>query len=65
MHVVVVISGSETTVVGGLEGTVVVIVGSGSEAIILGLLSGTVVVVGISAGATVEVVVLGTCTGST
>ena len=47
---VVVVSGSGTTLVGGLEGTVVVIVGSGAGATILGILAGTVVVVGRSAG---------------
>ena len=46
---VVVVSGSGTTVVGGLEGTVVVIVGSGAGTTIVGRLAGTLVVVGRSA----------------
>ena len=46
----VVVSGSGTTGVGGLEGTVAVIVGSGVGAKILGRLAGTVVVLGKSAG---------------
>ena len=47
---VVVVSGSGTTVVGVLEGTVVVIVASGAVTTIVGRLAGTVVVVGRSAG---------------
>ena len=46
----VVVSGSGTTGVGGLERTVVVIVGSGTGATIVGILTGTVVVVGRNAG---------------
>ena len=45
----VVVSGSGTTGVGGLEGTVVEIVGSCAGATILGILAGKVVVVGRSA----------------
>ena len=63
MHVVVVVSGSGTTGVGGLEGTLVVIVGSGAEATEVGQLAGTVVVVGRSAGATAIVVIVGTGAG--
>ena len=62
---VVVLSGSGTTGVGGLEGTAVLIVGSDAGETILGILVGTVVVVGRSSGATVLVVVVGTGTGST
>ena len=47
---VVVVSGSGTKVVGGLEGKVVVIVGLDAGATIVGRLAGTVVAVGRSAG---------------
>ena len=47
---VVVVSGSGTTGVGGLEGAVVVIVGSGAGATIVERLAGIVVVVGRCAG---------------
>ena len=40
-----VVSGSGTTLLGGLEGTVVVIAGSGAGATLLGRLEGKVVVV--------------------
>ena len=62
---VVVVSGSGTTGVGGLEGTSVVIVGSGAGATLVGRLAGTLLVFGRSAGATVLVVVFGTCAGTT
>ena len=48
-----------------MEGTVVVIFGSGAGKTIVGQLIGTVVFVEISAGATVVVLVVGTCAGST
>ena len=64
-YVVMVVSGSETTVVEGLEGKVVVIVGSGAEAKILGQLVGKVVAVGISARVIAVVVVVGIGGGST
>ena len=61
----VVLLGSGTTGVRGLEGTVVVIVGSGAEETIVGLLAGKLVVVGRNAGATVVVVSVVTGAGST
>ena len=60
---VVVVSGSRTTGVGVLEGTVVLIVGSGAGATIVGQLTGKGAVFGRSAGATIVVVVLGTGAG--
>ena len=54
-----------TTVVGGLEVTVVLIVGSVAGATFVGRLAGTVVVFGRSAGVAVVVVVVGTGSGST
>ena len=62
---VVVVSGSEKTGVGILEGMLLVIFGSGAGAKILGKLTRTVVVVVRSAGATVVVVVVGSGAGST
>ena len=62
---VLVVSGSGTTRVGGLTGTVVVIVGSGEGEIVEGRLAETAVVVGRSSGVTVLLVVVGTYAGST
>ena len=59
----VVVSGSRTTGVGGLEGTVVLNIGSRAGATIVGQLTGKVAVFGRSAGATIVVVVLGTGVG--
>ena len=63
MHVVVVLSGSGKTGVGGSEGRVVVSFGSDAGATIVGRLAGTVVVVRRSSGATVVVGVVGTGSG--
>ena len=60
-----VVSGSGTTGVRGLEGTVVLIVDLGAGAKIVKQFTGTLVVVGISAGVTLVVVVVGTGSGST
>ena len=65
MRVVVVVSGSGTTGVGGLEGKLVLIFGSGEGETIVGHLIGTVVVVVRSSGATVVVVSFGTVSCST
>ena len=62
---VVVVSGSGTTVLGGLEGTVVAIVGSCAGETVVGQLSGTVVVVVRITGSKLVVVFLGTGAGST
>ena len=61
----VVVSGSGKTLLGGLSGIVVAIIGSGAGSTVVGKLAGKVVDVGRSEGATVVVVVLGTGTRST
>ena len=60
---VLVVSGSGTTGVGGLSGTVVIVAGSGEGETAVGKLVGTVVFVRRSAGETVVVVDFGTGAG--
>ena len=62
---VVFVSGSRTTEVGGLAGAVVVRFGSGEGKTVVGKFVGVLLVVGISAGETVVVMVVGTGSGST